>query len=584
MFNRIINKIAGDYNSRLLNKIYPLVTVINKYNDQFEDLSDDELKAKTELFKSQIASWEKTLDDILPEAFAVVKQACARLLGTEYEVKWNKVTWDMVPYDVQLVGGIALHQGRIAEMKTWEGKTLVATLPAYLNALTGKPVHIVTVNDYLASRDADTMRILFEWLGLTVGSINKFTPQEIRKSEYAKSIIYVENTELGFDYLRDNLEKSVDARRLLNRGLYYAIVDEADSIFIDEARTPMIMSQPNDDSVDKYIYFGQIAKQLVASKFKKQVSKGFLAEIMKNDDKKAETDDGDYHIDEKHKSATLSESGISKLERIFNVENLYRDLPFEDIHHIENALLAQAVYHEWKDYIISGDEVLIVDENTWRTMPGRRFQSWLHQAIEAKENMPIRNEAKTIASITYQNFFKLYEKLSGMTGTATTEAEEFEKIYDLEVISIPTNRPTIRQDKNDRVYFDQKAKRKYVLNDIKFYHQMWQPILVGTSSIQTSELVSKLLNQATITHYVLNAKFHEQESNIISTAGKYSGVVVATNMAGRGTDIKPEKWLNDKIADNYINWIKSEIAKGNTLELDFANEQEYKLIMDKLSS
>ncbi len=582
MFNRIISKIAWDYNTRLLKKIYPLVDIINKYNDEFEDLSDEELKAKTETFRSQIANWEKTLDDILPEAFAVVKQACARLLGTEYEVKWMKVVWDMVPYDVQLVWAIALHQWHIAEMKTWEGKTLVATLPAYLNALSGKPVHIVTVNDYLASRDADSMGLLFEWLWLSVWSVNKFTPQENRKSEYSKSIIYVENTELGFDYLRDNLEKSIDWRRLLNRWLYFAIVDEADSIFIDEARTPMIMSQPNDDSVDKYIYFGRIAKQLVASKFKKQVSKWFLAEILKNDDKIIQSDDWDYHIDEKHKSATLSESGITKLENIFHVENLYRDLPFEDIHHIENSLLAQAVYHEGKDYIVSWDEVLIVDENTGRTMPGRRFQSGLHQAIEAKEWVTIKNEAKTIASITYQNFFKLYEKLAGMTGTATTEAEEFEKIYNLEVISIPTNRPTVRKDANDRVYFDQKAKWKYVIEDIKFYHNMWQPILVWTSSIQTSELVSKLLNQSSITHYVLNAKFHEQEANIIGNAGKFNGVVVATNMAWRGTDIKPEKWLNDKISDNYISWIHWEIAKGNTLELDFANEVEYNLIMQKL--
>ena len=408
MFNRIISKIAWDYNSRMLKKIYPLVDEINLCYEKLNSLSDEEIKAKTAEFKLQIANGEKTLDDLLPETFAVVKQACARMIGTEYDIKWNKAVWDMIPYDVQLVWGIALHEWRIAEMKTGEGKTLVAILPAYLNALSGNPVHVVTVNDYLASRDADTMRPLYEWLGLTVWSIHKFTPQHTRKSEYASDIIYIENTELGFDYLRDNLEKSVEWRRLLNRWLHYAIVDEADSIFIDEARTPMIMSHPNDEPVDKYIYFGRIAQQLVACKGKKQVSKWFLHELLKDGEKAKETDDGDYYLDEKHKSATLSESGISKLERIFWVENLYKDLPFEDIHHIENALLAKAVYHEGKDYIISGDEVLIVDENTGRTMPGRRFQSWLHQAIEAKESMPIRNEAKTIASITYQNFFKLY--------------------------------------------------------------------------------------------------------------------------------------------------------------------------------
>lgn len=585
MFNWIINKIAGDYNTRQLKKINPLVIEINKFYDKFDSLSNQEIQDKTQEFKQIIQTWEKTLDDILPEVFAVVKQACKRLVGTEYEVKWNKVIWDMVPYDVQLIWWIVLHQGKVAEMKTGEGKTLVATLPAYLNALSGNPVHVVTVNDYLASRDAETTGVLYEWLWMSVGSVNKFTPQHMRKSEYSKDIIYIENTELWFDYLRDNLEKSIDGRRLMNRGLHYAIVDEADSIFIDEARTPMIMSNPNNDPVDKYIYFGKVASQLIANKGKKKVSKWFLAEMIKEDNKDENPEDhsGDYYIDEKHKSATLSESGIAKLERVFNVENLYRDLPFEDIHHIENALLAKAVYQEGKDYIISGDEVLIVDENTGRTMPGRRFQSWLHQAIEAKEWVSIKNEAKTIASITYQNFFKLYNKLSGMTGTATTEAEEFEKIYNLETISIPTNKTIIRDDRGDRVYFDQKAKRNAVIDNIKFYNQIWQPILVGTSSIQTSELVSKLLNQTSTTHYVLNAKYHEQEANIIGNAGKKWWVVVATNMAWRGTDIKLEKWLDENLAENYAKWIKSEIAKWNTLDLEFANQKEYELVMSKVN-
>ena len=499
------------------------------------------------------------------------------------EVKEKKLTWDMVPYDVQLVGGIILHQGKIAEMRTGEGKTLVAVAPVYLNALTGKPVHVVTVNDYLASRDAEWMGYLYNWLGLSVGSITKNTPLQHHKAEYAKDIVYVENTELGFDYLRDNLEQLLEERRLLNHGLYFAIVDEADSVLIDEARTPMIMSQPNNDPVDKYQFFAQIIKNLTPSQSKKKVSKGFIADILKKDaEAEEELPSGDYYIDEKGKTATLSEQGIEKLEKILNIEHLYRDLGYDQIRHIENALLAQAVYENGKDYIVQEGEVVIVDENTGRIMPGRRYQGGLHQAIEAKENLTPKQEAKTIATITYQNFFKLYEKIGGMTGTALTEAEEFEKIYDLETVSIPTNRKVIRADKSDKVYFDQNAKWNAVINSVQFYHEAGVPLLIGTSSVYTSELVSDLLRRKSINHYVLNAKYHEQEANIIENAGKTGSVVVATNMAGRGTDIKLDPVLNEEVAKNYAQWIKKQLDAGNPLKLNVFSEYEYQLLEHEL--
>lgn len=582
MLNWILSAFVGDYNTKQLKKIEPLIVQINDWYGRFDDLSDDEIKEKTQEFKNRLTNGE-TVDDLLPEAFAVVKQACKRMVGMPIEVKEKKLTWDMVPYDVQLVGGIILHQGKIAEMRTGEGKTLVAVAPVYLNALTGKPVHVVTVNDYLASRDVEWMGYLYNWLGLSVGSITKNTPLQHHKAEYAKDIVYVENTELGFDYLRDNLEQLLEERRLLNHGLYFAIVDEADSVLIDEARTPMIMSQPNNDPVDKYQFFAQIIKNLTPSQSKKKVSKGFIADILKKDaEAEEELPSGDYYIDEKGKTATLSEQGIEKLEKILNVEHLYRDLGYDQIRHIENALLAQAVYENGKDYIVQEGEVVIVDENTGRIMPGRRYQGGLHQAIEAKENLTPKQEAKTIATITYQNFFKLYEKIGGMTGTALTEAEEFEKIYDLETVSIPTNRKVIRADKSDKVYFDQNAKWNAVINSVQFYHEAGVPLLIGTSSVYTSELVSDLLRRKSINHYVLNAKYHEQEANIIENAGKTGSVVVATNMAGRGTDIKLDPVLNEEVAKNYAQWIKKQLDAGNPLKLNVFSEYEYQLLEHEL--
>lgn len=584
MINWLLNTFIGDYNTKQLKSIEPIIVQINERYDRFDDLTDEEIKDKTAEFKLRIQKGE-SLDSLLPEAFAVVKQACKRMIGMSIEVKWKQTTWDMVPYDVQLIGGVILHQGKIAEMKTGEGKTLVAVAPVYLNALTGAPVHVVTVNDYLASRDAERMWYLYNRLGMSVGSITKNTPLHKHKEEYEKDIIYVENTELGFDYLRDNLEQSKNKRRLLNRGLHYAIVDEADSVLVDEARTPMIMSQPNNDPVDKYLHYAQIIKNLKPIGTKKKVSKGFIADLM-SDTKKGEKDqeqsEWDYYIDEKAKAATLSEDGIAKLENILKVEHLYRDLGYDEIHHIENALLAQWVYENGKDYIVQANEVLIVDENTGRIMPGRRYQWGLHQAIEAKEWIVPKQEAKTIATITYQNFFKLYKKIAWMTGTALTEAEEFEKIYELETVSIPTNRTIIRVDKTDKVFFDQNAKRNAVIDTVKFYHEVGTPLLIGTSSVHTSELVSDLLRRQNINHYVLNAKFHEQEANIIWNAGKLWSVVVATNMAGRGTDIKLEPALNEEIARNYALWAKKKLDQWVSLKLQVYSQYEYELVMKEL--
>ncbi len=567
MLNDILKFISWDYNLKQINKILPMITTINAFYDEYEALSDDQIKAKTEEFKTRLSQWA-TLDDILPEAFATVKQACKRMLGQEVDVKWEKQIWNMVPYDVQLLWGIILHRGTITEMKTWEGKTLVAVMPVYLNALAGKGVHVVTVNDYLASRDAQWMGHVYNRLWLTCGCVTKGVALNKRREEYSKDICYVENSELGFDYLRDNLVKSMQERSLLRRPLNYAIVDEIDSILIDEARTPLIISEANAEATEKYVYYAKIANGLIPCTSKKKVSKWLLQELLTDaKGEKAQEEDGDYYIDEKTKTASLSSRGIQKLEEILQVENLYRDLGYEEIHHIENALRAQAVYDRDTDYIVKDGEVLIVDEHTGRTMPGRRFSEGLHQAIEAKENVRIQRESKTLATITYQNFFKQYKKLAGMTGTALTEGEEFEKIYDLSVLEVPTNKPTIRVDKNDKVYFNQAAKWKFVKQYIEFAHEMGQPILIGTSSIATSEYVSKILEKESIVHYVLNAKFHEQEAHIVSQAGKYKSVVVATNMAGRGTDIKLENGLNDKLADNYAKRMQKTVIENWKLSL-----------------
>lgn len=581
MFGKIINFIAGDYNQKQINKLLPLVKEINQYSTEFDMLSDDQIKAKTQEFKDRLIKGE-TLDALLPEAFATVKQACKRMVWSQVEVKGEMLTWNMVPYDMQLLWGIILHKGIIAEMKTWEGKTLVAVMPVYLNALLGKWVHVVTVNDYLASRDAQWMGHVYSRLWMTSGCVTKTVPLHKRREEYAKDITYIENSELGFDYLRDNLVKSMNDRSLVRRPLHYAIVDEIDSILIDEARTPLIISEPNAEATEKYMYYAQISKWLTPCTDKKRVSKWLLQELLTEGKSwKDQEEDGDYYIDEKTKSASLSSRGITKLEQILNVENLYKDLGYEEIHHIENALRAQAVYEKDKEYIVKDNEVLIVDEHTGRTMPGRRFSEWLHQAIEAKEGVKIQKESKTLATITYQNFFKQYTKLGGMTGTALTEWEEFEKIYELSVLEVPTNRPTIRVDRNDKVYYNESIKWKFVKQHIQFAHDIGQPILIGTANIATSEYVSRVLEKDAIVHYVLNAKFHEQEAHIVSQAGKYKSVVVATNMAGRGTDIKLEQWLNDKLADNYAKWIKKQVlVEKKAVSVDIYSMIEFELTMD----
>ena len=580
MFDRLTGLIWGDYNQKQINALRPIVNKINERYDKFETLSDDELKAKTPEFKERLNKWE-TLDDILPEAFAVVKQACKRMVWDTYDVKWEKQTWNMIPYDVQLLWGIILHQGKIAEMKTWEWKTLVAAAPVYLNALSGNWVHVVTVNDYLASRDAQWIGYLYQWLWLTVGSVVKWTPLQKRREEYSKDITYVENSELWFDYLRDNLVQTMERRNLIWRPLNFAIVDEIDSILIDEARTPLIISEAREEPTEKYTYYANIVNALTPCSWKKKVSKWLLNELV-NDEPKDQEEDWDYYIDEKTKTASLSGKWIAKLEQLLNVENLYKDFWFEEIHHIENALRAKAVYIRDVDYIVSNWEVLIVDEHTGRTMPWRRFSEWLHQAIEAKENVQIQRESQTMATITYQNFFKQYKKLAGMTGTAATEAEEFQKIYELEVVIVPTNKPVIRVDKHDKVYYNQQIKRKFVKDYIKFYHEIWQPILIWTADIATSEYVSRILEKDAITHYVLNAKFHEQEAHIVANAGKYQSVVVATNMAWRGTDIKLEEWLNEKMAANYAKWCAKQLKNQTSVSVNVYSQREYNLTINWL--
>ena len=581
MIDWILNFIGWDYNKKQIDAILPIVTQINHFYADFDKLSDEEIKAKTEEFKKRLQDWE-TLDDILPEAFATVKQACKRLVWTTVKVKWVELTWNMIPYDVQMIWWIILHQWKIAEMKTWEGKTLVAVAPVYLNALTWKWVHVVTVNDYLASRDSEWMAHVYTWLGLTVWSVVKSTPLQWRRGEYWKDITYVENTELGFDYLRDNLVKSMKERSLTRRPLNYAIVDEIDSILIDEARTPLIISQPREEPTEKYSYYAQVVNFLTPCSQKKKVSKGLISEILNDEYWKEQEEDWDYYIDEKTKTAQLSWKGIAKLEEILKVENIYKDMWYEEIHHIENALKAKAVYIKDKDYIVSNGEVLIVDEHTGRTMPWRRFSEWLHQAIEAKEAVKIQRESQTIATITYQNFFKQYNKLCWMTGTASTEWEEFSKIYELDVVIVPTNKPVIRVDMNDKVYFNQQTKWKFVKDYIKFYHEIGQPILIGTADIATSEYVSQILEREAITHSVLNAKFHEQEAKIVSNAGKYKSVVVATNMAGRWTDIKLEDGLNEKMAENYVKYMKKTAKTWVTVSAKIYSKIELELLENAL--
>ena len=508
----LMKKIFGDYSSRELKSIYPIVDKIEAMADEYKAMSDEALKAKTAEFKDRLANGE-TLDDILPEAFATVREAADRVLG-------------MRPYRVQLVGGIVLHQGRIAEMKTGEGKTLVATLPAYLNALTGRGVHIVTVNDYLAKRDSEWMGKVHRFLGLKVGLIVHGLTTKERQTAYAADITYGTNNEMGFDYLRDNM--CIYSSELVQRGHAFAIVDEVDSILIDEARTPLIISGQGEKSTQLY----DMAEMFV-SRLKKQV----VVQVDNKEEENPAEEDADYIVDEKAKTATLTARGIAKAEEFFHVENLSDPANATLSHHINQAIKAHGTMHRDVDYVVKDGEVIIVDEYTGRLMFGRRYSNGLHQAIEAKEHVGVKSENKTLATITFQNYFRLYDKLSGMTGTAMTEQEEFGTIYNLDIVEIPTNRPNQRHDHHDVVYKTEAGKYRAVIEQIKACHAKGQPVLVGTVSIEKNEYLSALLVREGIRHNLLNAKNHEKEAEIVAQAGKYGAVTVATNMAGRGTDI-----------------------------------------------
>ena len=507
----LFDKIFGSYSDRELKRIYPIADKIETLEPEFQKLSDTELRAKTDEFKNRLAGGE-SLDDLLPEAFAAVREASWRVLG-------------MKPFRVQLIGGIVLHQGRIAEMKTGEGKTLVAVLPAYLNALTGEGVHIVTVNDYLARRDSEWMGKVHRFMGLSVGLIVHGLDNKQRREAYSSDITYGTNNEMGFDYLRDNM--ALYKEDMVQRGHSFAIVDEVDSILIDEARTPLIISGQGDESTDLY----RKADDFV-SRLKVQV----YANI---DDKEEESEDidADYVVDEKAKTATLTARGIAKAEKAFGLENL-ADMENATLsHHINQALKAHGIMKRDIDYIVKDGEIIIVDEFTGRLMLGRRYSEGLHQAIEAKEHVDVQKENKTLATITFQNYFRLYSKLSGMTGTAVTEAEEFEAIYKLDIVEIPTNKPVIRVDHPDVVFKNENGKNRAIIEQIIACHEKGQPVLVGTVSIEKSEFISSLLKRRGVPHTVLNAKFHEKEAEIVAQAGKLGAVTIATNMAGRGTDI-----------------------------------------------
>ena len=506
-------KLFKSYSEKEVKRIMPLVNKINELEADYEKLSDEKLKAKTEEFKSELKKG-KTLDDILPDAFAVVREASKRVLGMRH-------------FDVQLIGGIILHQGRIAEMKTGEGKTLVATLPAYLNALTGEGVHVITVNDYLAKRDSEWMGKVYSFLGLTVGLVINGMKPDAKQEAYNCDITYGTNNEFGFDYLRDNMV--VYKNQLVQRKLNYVIVDEIDSILIDEARTPLIISGRANEASDIY----KKADRFVA----KLEAKTIIEEDVEDEMQAEDNEKFDYIVDLKAKSASLTQKGIAKAEKEFGLTN-YSDLENSElVHAVNQALRAHGIMKKDVDYIVKDGEVLIVDEFTGRIMYGRRYNNGLHQAIEAKEHVKVADESKTLANITFQNYFRMYEKLSGMTGTAMTEEEEFEEIYKLDVVEIPTNRPMIRKDHPDVVFKNEKGKFAAVVKDIKESYEKGQPVLVGTVSIDKSEKLSKLLDKERIPHKVLNAKFHEQEAEIIAQAGKYKAVTIATNMAGRGTDI-----------------------------------------------
>ncbi|MCD8045478.1 MAG: preprotein translocase subunit SecA [Clostridiales bacterium] len=512
----MIEKIFGTHSARELKRIEPIVDKIEALRPQMVEKSDEELRALTPAFKERLANGE-TLDDLLPEAFAAVREAARRVLGMEH-------------YRVQLIGGIVLHQGRISEMKTGEGKTLVSTCPAYLNALEGKGVHIVTVNDYLAKRDAEWMGKVHEFLGLTVGVVLNSMENDERRKQYACDITYVTNNELGFDYLRDNMV--IYKEQLVQRNLHYAIIDEVDSVLIDEARTPLIISGQSGKSTKLYEACDILARQMHRGEASQEFSK--MDAIMGIEIEET----GDFIVNEKDKVINLTQEGVEKVERFFKIENLADAENLEIQHNIILALRAHNLMHRDQDYVVADDQILIVDEFTGRIMPGRRYSDGLHQAIEAKEHVKVKRESKTLATITFQNFFNKFEKKAGMTGTALTEEKEFRDIYGMDVIEIPTNKPVIRKDLQDAVYKTKDEKFKAVVKEIVETHAKGQPVLVGTITIETSELLSRMLNKEGIQHNVLNAKFHELEAEIVAQAGVHGAVTIATNMAGRGTDIK----------------------------------------------
>lgn len=519
MIGTIFSKLLGSKNDRQLKKVAKLVKKINSFQDEYKTLSDENLRSKTEEFKQRLATGQETLGDLLPESFAVVREASDRVLGMRH-------------FDVQMIGGITLHQGRIAEMRTGEGKTLVATLPVYLNALSGQGVHVVTVNDYLAQRDAAWMGRLYQFLGLTVGVVIANQDSDVKRKAYASDIVYGTNNEFGFDYLRDNMAFSKEMR--FQRGLHFAVIDEVDSILIDEARTPLIISGPSEDSSELYRKINKFVPKLQQQEY---VERGPMDEPVE--------DTGHYVVDEKSRNIELTELGHQYVEELLTEENLlaegeslYAPVNLNLFHHVNAAIKAHALFRRDVDYIVQNNEIVIVDEHTGRTMPGRRWSDGLHQAVEAKEGVKIQNESQTLASTTFQNYFRLYQKLSGMTGTADTEAFEFRQIYGLDVMVIPTHRPMVRKDLNDLVFLTAEEKFEAIINDIKEAISVQRPVLVGTASVESSEHVSTLLKKQNIEHQVLNAKYHQREAEIIAQAGKPGSVTIATNMAGRGTDIK----------------------------------------------
>ena len=512
----VFQKMFGTHSEREVKRIMPLVEKIEKLRPTMIELSDEELRGKTAEYKKRLAEGEN-LDDLLPEAYATVRESARRVLNMEH-------------YRVQLIGGIILHQGRIAEMRTGEGKTLVSTLPAYLNALEGKGVHVVTVNDYLAHRDSEWMGKVHEFLGLTVGCVLNSMDSEERRKQYNCDITYITNNEDGFDYLRDNMV--IYKEQLVQRDLHYAIIDEVDSVLIDEARTPLIISGQSGKSTKLYEVCDILAKQLERGEASGEVTK--MSAIMGEEI----TETGDYIVNEKDKVVTLTQDGVKKVEQFFQIDNLSDPENLEIQHNINLALRAHSLMHRDQDYVVKDDEVLIVDDFTGRIMPGRRYSDGLHQAIEAKEHVKVKRESKTLATITFQNFFNKYKKKAGMTGTALTEEKEFRDIYGMDVVEIPTNRPVLRKDLDDAVYMTKKEKFHAVVDEIEKAHEKGQPVLVGTITIETSELLSGMLKRRGISHKVLNAKFHELEAEIVAEAGRHGAVTIATNMAGRGTDIK----------------------------------------------